>query len=204
MVRMASPNQFRLFLALQSPDHVRQELANVQLELRQALPASTTRWTPPDQFHLTLKFLGNVPVERLDELQIALRQALNQTVSFDLTAAGMGFFPNIHRPHVIWTGVSSPASELECLFQVVQEGSRAFSNEPDQEKFVGHITLGRIKMLKRQEAGALKQIASTRKETNFGHWVAQNVDVMRSELSSQGAVHKMVASIHLETQQASR
>ena len=201
---MASPNQCRLFLALQPPDQVRQELANVQLELREALSASTTRWTPPDQFHLTLKFLGNVPVERLDELQIALRQALTGTVSFDLTASGMGFFPNIHRPHVIWTGVTSAASELECLFQAAQQGCRSFSNEPDQETFVGHITLGRIKMLKRQEAAALKQIASTRKETNFGHWVVRSVDIMRSELSSQGAVHKLLASIDLETQQASR
>jgi len=182
---------WRMFLALRVPEEVREQIEETQVELRGTLARSVVRWTDPEQLHLTLKFLGDVEVARVADLEAALKNAVRGLRAFHLNAEGIGFFPDLRRARVIWAGVTSPGAELRELFHAVQKGARGFSREEIEEQFVGHVTLGRVKMLHREDGAALGASDLILGKRYFGKWIAQNVEIMRSELSASGAVHRL-------------
>ena len=88
----------RLFLAISLPDPVKDEIEKAQRQLREAFPGKLVRWTKREQFHLTLKFLGNVRQSRVSELVSALREACMPHSELQLRAEEMGFFPDARFP----------------------------------------------------------------------------------------------------------
>ncbi|MBU6411691.1 MAG: RNA 2',3'-cyclic phosphodiesterase, partial [Verrucomicrobia bacterium] len=102
----------RVFVAIATPEPVRHELQRVQRELAPLAPPGVIRWIMPEQFHLTLKFLGNVPAERAAALKETLRPACSEHPALRLRAQGVGFFPNAASPRVIWAGVNDSAGQL--------------------------------------------------------------------------------------------
>ena len=97
--------KLRLFIALQVPEAVKAQIQLAQDEFRRALPPSCARWTRPEQWHLTLKFLGNVDAGRLDALTEAVREVCEKFALLKLCAERIGCFPDLRRPRVIWVGV---------------------------------------------------------------------------------------------------
>src|SRR2546423_15665143 len=96
------PEQFRLFVAINIPEPVKTEIEKAQAELRAALPERCIRWTRREQFHLTLKFLGNVEARGVPELTQAIALACRGFAALSLRAERIGFFPHMRSPRVIW------------------------------------------------------------------------------------------------------
>lgn len=103
----------RLFLAFQIPETVRIELRRLQIELQPLLPPRAVRWTKPEQFHLTLKFLGNVPTGELAALSDAVRPLCIAAPPFHLRASGTGFFPNHSSPRIFWVDIQNSDGRLQ-------------------------------------------------------------------------------------------
>src|SRR5262245_8402254 len=101
---MSSPAALRICDAISLTDPVKVEIEKTQAELRRALPGDFMRWTKREQFHLTLKFLGNVEAQRLDALSESLRAVGRQFSPLRLRAGQVGFFPDSRRPRVLWVG----------------------------------------------------------------------------------------------------
>src|SRR5438105_618786 len=99
---MSQTESYRLFVALSVPQEIKIRMATTQQELRRALPQGGITWTKPEQLHLTLKFLGNVPFERLDALGEQLRAACRPFPMLHLRAERVGAFPDLDFPRVIW------------------------------------------------------------------------------------------------------
>ena len=203
-LRMAEPDHVRLFVAIPMPEEIRAKVLLAQAELAKVTPNARIRWTPPEQFHLTLRFLGDVPAVRVDALTEALRRACSGFKSLRLRAAGIGFFPDSKFPRVVWigltstSGASAPQSdELAALQQAVQDACQEFTNEPADKKFSGHITLGRIKAINRHDAQALSKAADSTVGRSFGEWTAEDIELVRSELTESGARHQTLAKIPL-------
>lgn len=188
----------RLFVAIPLPGPVRKEIAGVQRELQRQVPPQAVRWTPPEQFHLTLKFLGAVPAGCISALREALRTACAQSAPLPLRAEGAGFFPNARSPRVVWVGVNDNASRLADLQRGIETAVESFTREARTERFAGHVTLGRVKFLKPQEIGRLTACAETSKHRRLGDWTAGAVELIQSQLSSTGAQHTVLASFLLE------
>lgn len=186
-----------MFIALAVPEAVKERLRDVQRELRAQLPEDAVRWTRIGQIHLTLKFLGNVEVRRVDELVESVRRACAGLPSFQLTAGDIGFFPNAQRPRVIWAGVNSGAGELEELQCLIAAAASAFSSSSSVESFTGHLTLGRIKRMTRRDTTALERATASFAVQEFGSWAVTSVEVMRSELTSEESRHFRLAEIGL-------
>src|ERR1700756_3628335 len=104
--------QFRMFISLPVPDTVKEELRRLQHELRAHLPDDAVRWTRPEQVHLTLKFLGNVPVEQVEELAGAMRAVCGEFSPIAMRAEKLGFFPPRGVPRVLWVSVRDEREEL--------------------------------------------------------------------------------------------
>jgi len=187
----------RLFIAVTVPEEVKASAQRAQDELRRALPAASVRWSKPDQFHLTLRFLGNVEAAQLPALQAAAREMCGRFAPLRMRAERLGCFPLRGIPRVIWAGVRDEGDRLPELQQAIQRASAPFTSEPAEERFTGHVTLGRIKAIRRGEAEELTKAIASMAENTFGRWTASAVEFMRSELSPAGACHSTLATLPL-------
>jgi RNA 2',3'-cyclic 3'-phosphodiesterase len=194
---MADSERFRLFIAVAIPEAVKAKMEEAQAELRRALPEHGIRWTRREQFHLTLKFLGDVEAARIEELSEAIRAACRGFGVLRLRAERVGFFPERGYPRVVWTGVQDEGEKLPGLQRAVDAASQGFTTEAKEERFSGHVTLARIKAIRRPEAEALSKAAAAMADRVFGQWPAGQVELVRSVLSPQGASHSTLAAIAL-------
>jgi 2'-5' RNA ligase len=197
MATTTEPSVHRLFIAISAPDVVKVEIEKIQNELRHLLPAGSVRWTRPEHFHLTLRFLGNVLTDRTGELTERLRFACCNIAALKVRAECIGFFPERGFPRVIWTAVSDKDGQLAVLQCATQSATQQFTSEPAKKEFASHITLGRVKRINRQEANILANFATKMHTRIFGEWEVRHVELFRSELLPEGPRHTIVAAIPL-------
>jgi 2'-5' RNA ligase len=197
-VTAANPAAFlRLFIAIAVPPDVRQEIGRAQGQLRRNSPPGAVRWTRPDQFHVTLKFLGDVPAGQVEALKKSVSAVCAGFAAMQLSARGIGFFPNVQKPRVIWAGADDDSGQLAELFRQMDEAVRPFAPAEKPGKFAGHITLGRFKPGQRVSMVKLLERATRLRTLPFGAWQASAVEIVRSELTSDGARHTPIAAFPL-------
>ncbi|MHB1133054.1 MAG: RNA 2',3'-cyclic phosphodiesterase [Chloroflexota bacterium] len=194
----------RLFIALELPAKVRDELGRQQADLRalvaqQNLPAgSSLKWTAPEGIHLTLKFLGEVTEKSVATLVEAMAAACARRAPLALTLAGRGAFPNALRPRILWVGIGGEVAALEQLQKAVdlQVGKLGFF--PEDRPFSPHLTLARVRQQasaeERQSVAALLSQAQPPAPLAF---VARQVNLFRSELRPTGASYTALATATL-------
>src|SRR5208282_4326978 len=192
-----SAQLLRLFVAILMPGTVRNEITGVQQELQRLVSRDAVRWTKPEQFHLTLRFLGDVPAERVAALQEAVNAVCRGSPALRLRAQGVGFFPNARSPRVIWAGVNDGEGRLVDLQKMLEAAVQPFTKESRTERFAGHVTIGRVKWLKRPEIEKLASHAQAVKDRLFGEWMANEIEIIQSRLSPAGAEHSQVAAVRL-------
>ena len=193
----SSPSTFRLFVALPIPETVKEEIERVQGELRDMLMEKSLRWTKRDQFHLTLKFLGNVEASRVTDVTDALRGACSGFAALKLRAERIGCFPSLRYPRVVWVWVHDDAEQLSILQRKIESAVGEFAVSRAEKNFTGHVTIGRIDGIKRPQAEVLARLAHSMTERRFGEWIANEVKLMRSELSQSGVLHSVLAAFPL-------
>src|SRR5258708_34816812 len=108
----------RLFIAIEIPQ--RDSLAALQKRLQPLDKTRAIRWTAPDSIHLTLKFLGETPASRQSEIETALIDAAKDHAPFDLTIGGVGCFPDLRKPRVVWAGLGGGVTALISLRDSVE------------------------------------------------------------------------------------
>jgi len=156
---------------------------------------SGVAWVAPENFHLTLKFLGHVDQSRLESVQAALASAVGGSPRFELTCAGLGAFPTAGRPRVIWAGVRDGAETATRLAQVVERALAPLGFEPEGRAFSAHITLGRLRVPGRDPALATALEAAGGRV--FGSTPIDRVALMRSDLSPRGARYTELSAFPL-------
>lgn len=129
----------RLFIALSLPDEIREELARTQERLR----GSPVRWVAPAGIHLTLQFLGEVAETVVPRLVAAL--AGLDTALFQLALSGLGAFPTVRQPRVVWVGVGGDTTSLAALQAAVIAATAPLGFVPEARPFRAHLTLGRAR-----------------------------------------------------------
>lgn len=189
--------RFRLFVAIPVPAAIRSEMVRVQHELQPLAPRGVVRWTKPEQFHLTLRFLGDVSSDHVAGLQESLRTACSGVRVMHLRAQGVGFFPNTRSPRVIWTGITDGDNRLVDFQRKIEGAVQPFSAGPGGERFAGHVTLGRFKQAKQLDINVLTASAETMKDRKFGEWTVLEIEIIRSELLATGSRYTLLASIRL-------
>jgi RNA 2',3'-cyclic 3'-phosphodiesterase len=193
----ASPETYRVFIAIPLPEQVKDEIERAQEELRGALPEECIRWTKRWQFHLTLKFLGDVESQRLEALMNSVGRACEGFGVLQLRAGRIGFFPDLRHPRVVWTRVHDGRQRLPVLQRAVETATAGFTSEEPEGTFTGHVTLGRCKTIKGSQADILAKLAKAMEGRFFGEWTADRIDIIRSELASGGSRYTTLAAVPL-------
>jgi len=192
-----APERLRLFVAMRIPEEIKAGFSVAQAELQEDLPVAKMSWAKADQFHLTLKFLGNVETERVDALRLSLVSACQGFVPLRLRAEGMGAFPNLGDPRVLWIGLNDPDQMLQPMQKAIETACSPFTAEKPLERFSGHVTLARVKRLARSELRVLGALVRRMERKFFGDWTAGQIELMQSELGAEGARHTCIEEIKL-------
>jgi 2'-5' RNA ligase len=189
----------RSFVAIQLPDELKQEMDEVIGQLKSAGGQTGVKWVDPHSIHLTLKFLGDVAVDRLDEITVALGEATRSIPRFHLAVGGLGVFPNPRRVRVAWVGVSGKTDVLERLQWRVESAMTRLGFAAESRKFTPHLTLARVReRVAPQERQRLGQLVDgSNFESRHGIGV-DAVHLMRSQLTSRGAIYSRISSVTLE------
>ena len=189
----SSNERLRLFVAIPVPEPFRDAIAIAQRELQSLVPRHAIAWTRPEQFHLTLRFLGGIPAACLGDLKAAVGAVCAKSCALRLRMTGLSFFPNARSPRVIWTGIQDAEHRLIDFQRQIEAAVRPFTSERSVNDFAGHATLGRVRDLKQSDAGKLAAHAQTIGNRILGEWTAREVELVRSELFPDGARHSPVA-----------
>jgi 2'-5' RNA ligase len=188
----------RSFVAIELSDVARQALADLQHDLKAALPPAAVRWTAPQSVHLTLQFLGDVPVEKIETIVEVLRGVCAGAVAFSFELLGLGVFPDRRRPRIVWVGVHEPSGALVALHRNVGQVLAPLGYPPEERAFTPHLSIGRA-----------SRDASPRDLTLVGDHVARadvglieripvdHVALMKSDLRPTGAVYVPQAVLQL-------
>lgn len=191
------PPVLRLFVAVRVPDDVKEALRDEQARLRGVLAPQTARWTPPDALHLTLRFLGDVAAARVGDLERTLRAAVSDAEAPALACAGLGCFPDLRAPRVVWAGVADDEGRLARLFDAVDLAVDDFAPTSAPSRFVGHVTLARLRHVGRPEAARLARHVEETGARPFGAWRATELELVRSEPARGGVRHTTLARVGL-------
>ena len=190
--------QVRSFIAVELPDGLKVELTRLQARLRLGEP-SWVKWVNPNAIHLTLKFLGSIAVDRISEITRAMEEATQGISPFHLEVKDLGAFPNLRRVQVIWVGISGEIDKLNQLQQHLESNLARLGFASETRPFTPHLTLARIRnRSSNDERQRLGQLIAT---TNFTAAYAIKVDainLMRSQLTREGAIYSRISSVGLD------
>ncbi len=188
----------RVFVALLLDEGVR---AAVAAEIEQLRPLSrAVAWVPPRNLHLTLRFLGEQGEPAVGEARSALSEAAAGSQPFTLALHGLGGFPGLERPRILWIGVAGGALEARELHARVDEalGRRGFPRE--ERPWHPHLTIGRVfdeRRWRREATLELRQAVIRAGSRPVASVPVGAVSLMRSDLSPAGARYSELASVAL-------
>ena len=178
----------RLFVALEIPSAVRESLADLLKTLRAASPQ--TRWVRPENLHVTLKFIGEVPEIKVGAIRSALASVgSDQPVKLDFR--GLGFFPNEKHPRVFWAGIEA-SPNLKILAAEIENAMEKLGIPREQRPFSPHLTLARF-----EPPRLANQLHTTIQEhaaRDFGSLRTNQFHLIESKLKRSGAEYTTVES----------
>ena len=182
----------RAFLALEVSAAVKTQLAAAQESLRRELPRA--RWTRPDGWHLTLKFLGEVAAPALDELTAALAPRLRGHGAVNVRLHGTGFFPSPARPRVAWVG--GAADGAESVVAEVERAAEAAGFPRERRPWSIHLTQARLK--DRWPSAAVDRFLEWGETLDLEAFECREVVLFESDLQPGGAVYTALERLPLE------
>ena len=143
--------------------------------------------------HITLRFLGNIPLSLADEIERIIRDARPRRVVIRLR--GVGAFPSIARPRVIWVGVEDGegARELKRLYEEIERGLRRLGFKPEREEFVPHVTLARLKGSRNIDR--VVKLLTELADVEVGEVVLESVRLKQSILTPRGPIYRTLREV---------
>ncbi|HWZ33036.1 MAG TPA: RNA 2',3'-cyclic phosphodiesterase [Bryobacteraceae bacterium] len=171
----------RLFTAIDIPAEVQRNLRGLLDRLR---PAAKIAWSTVEKLHVTTKFIGEWPENRLEEMKGTLQQVCSPS-TIEITVRGLGWFPDARNPRVFWAGVES-GPELAMLAHATESAVEKIGVPVEQRKYSPHLTLARIR--DRVPLGALRSALEALPSVDFGSF---QVPAFYLYLSSGGKYTKL-------------
>ncbi len=185
----------RAFVGVRIDPKMTQKISEVQSQLKRSLTG--IRWVVQENLHYTLKFLGAVEEEKITSIIRAVGRAVRPAQPFSLTAGGIGVFPDIGKPRVLWVGLK--AQGLSKLSQEVEAALEPLGFAPEKRGFNPHLTIGRWRNFT-AKAQRLKEEIGHWKDQDFGQSAVEEVVIFQSILKPNGAVYSPLQVIPLGTQ----
>ena len=184
-----NPEEIRSFIAIELPEEAKRGLTKLRNELERGEHAFV-KWVDPEGIHLTLKFLGNITSKRVAEVTESMEGATRGISPFHLEISGLGAFPNLRQPRVLWVGISGELDKLSGLQRNIDSALIPLGFTKEERSFVPHLTLARIR--ERASPGERRTFSELVVSTIFEdkYYIAVDaINLMRSQLTPAGAIY---------------
>ena len=174
----------RLFIAVDTPPEIKASMAGLRDTLKRS--DADVRWESEEKFHITLKFLGDTDPELLPHFVPLLEGVAARRQPIGIRYSGLGCFPHVRDPRVIWVGVEDPSGDLVALQHQIDAGCLSLGVPVEQKAFHAHVTLGRVKSRRN-----LRSLLATMESATFDGRSATitAVILMKSDLKPGGSVY---------------
>ena len=182
----------RSFLAIELPKPILKKIEEVQADLRAA--HADVRWVSPEKIHLTLKFFGSIEESRIDSIFKSIEESVRSTSPFSLEVRGVGAFPSMKSPRVIWLGLENGQS-LTSLQKQIETQLEKIGFQSEDRPFHPHLTLGRTKSSrgKNELVGRMEK----HREEEFGDLQVERVILFKSDLKPSGPIYTALGDLKL-------
>ena len=183
----------RTFIAIELPVEVKQVARRIQNQLEESIEG--IRWVKHENIHLSVKFLGNVEENRINNIAAAVKNAVEDISVMNLKTGHLGIFPNEKRPRILWLGIEGDVREFIRMSKNCESELAKLGYEKDARENKPHITVGRIRSSKKQKGlvNIIKDIPIESIEFRVNA-----LNLMRSELNPNGAVYTNLKSVKLD------
>lgn len=181
----------RIFIAVDLTDELRKELGALIRPLRGF--GADIRWTPEENMHLTLKFLGDTPESRIQEVGEALEAVAADQESFRLVFGGLGAFPDTRNPRILWVGLAAGQEEMARLALAVETRMVRLGFAKEERPFSPHLTLGRVRSPKNLES-FLRAFQETKYHSDLSVMV-DHLTLYQSTLTPEGSVYRALQRV---------
>ncbi|MDO5581780.1 MAG: RNA 2',3'-cyclic phosphodiesterase [Planctomycetia bacterium] len=200
----------RTFIALDISSDVRSRIRKAVKPLREIYPE--IKWVNDEQFHITLKFLGDVPTLEIHEIIAAAERAAAQCEIFDLIMEKFGVFPDRKNPKTLWVGIGDGIEELRSLVGLIENELAPLGFPRDPREFTPHLTVGRVRQTKFREnerrrkpdQGIPRTVdldipeLTSQEDLFFGCCSVDEIIVYGSELQREGPLYEVLGSVPLQ------
>ena len=179
----------RCFVAAELDETIRKQIAQLQDRLRRKLPPDTTslKWVKPENIHLTLKFLGEVDDNLIDDICTAVSETTRRFDSFDFEIADCGCFGSSSSARVLWVGVKEANDKLAELARAVDKALATLRFPRERRKFGGHLTLARIRSSK--SGRLVRDVVQNLEPISLGSQNVSQLTVFQSDLTRSGPIY---------------
>jgi 2'-5' RNA ligase len=183
-------NAWRLFVAVELPPPVRRKLIEHIERLRHSVPNARASWIRDENLHLTLKFLGEIPVMNAEKLSAAVSIATTRVEPFEIVVGGCGAFPPRGQPRVLWIGIEDPVGKLVELHRALEDECAKAGFPREARPFHPHLTIARIR-----KPHDSRQLVAVHQEMGFDRETvpASELALIKSELRSEGSRHTVIS-----------
>jgi len=188
-----SETTLRTFIAFKLPEHVISLLQSVQQELISY--GFKVRWVRPENIHLTIKFLGNIHQTDLNKISGALLESAKTHGPFSFSAKGLGIFPGLSRPQVIWVGFAGEIERISRFQQHLDQSLSALGFPKENRPFQGHLTLGRFKG--KTHTGKLVDALNAQSGFESEPVTIDRVILFKSDLNPSGPIYSELLAVPL-------
>ena len=197
----------RAFIAVEIPPLIQQAIYSETESLRRALGLGVVRWVPPQNLHLTLKFLGDISSANVDMLADMLTAEAGRVPPVPLRVSGLGSFPTLRhgsgqapkRARVLWVGLHAPAG-LAALQHGIESAAAKLGYEAQERPFSPHLTIGRVRQQATASDGqSIRQALERTQVGDLGEADVSSVHLFKSDLNRDGAVYTRLFSAPLKS-----
>ncbi len=184
--------RIRTFVAVDIEDEeIVSKIREVQSEI--SLSSAKIKLVEPENLHLTLKFLGEVEESRIPVIVEALSEAVSGFKEFKITLEGVGAFPKVSRPNVIWIGVGDGRESLIELANSVENSLKRIGFPKERRPYEPHLTIARVKYRSSDLPAIIKRVEGT----FIGDVTVREVRLKKSTLTPKGPIYDTLESFPL-------
>jgi len=188
----------RAFIAIELPQDIKNAISRLQSKLKAS--GADVKWVAPSNIHLTLKFLGEIDDKTKDGICILLKEIAARTQIFTIRLGGLGAFPNIRSPRIIWIGLALGHDQTKTIVDELENNLEKYGISRETKPFSSHITIGRIRSPKnmQQLTRGLSEM-ETKGSEESGEFKAGKITLYKSTLLPQGPIYEVIQEANLRT-----
>ncbi|MCX7719912.1 MAG: RNA 2',3'-cyclic phosphodiesterase [Dictyoglomus thermophilum] len=178
----------RLFIAIELEDSIKDHILSFQKELKNSV-LGDVKWVERENFHLTIKFLGETPENLIDDIKGILDETSYYFEPFYISLEGFGAFPSLKSPRVLWIGIEEGLGGLEKVFDFIEKRLVKKGFRKEDRPFSPHLTLGRVKD---RDVRILKDLLFDKEVV-----LVSSITLFESKLTPEGPIYTPIYRVNL-------